>query len=103
MERNYTVMAFEFDAEKSAANLEKHGVDFLQAQELWQDPERVVVPARSALERRQMLVARWRGQIWAAVFTERGQKVRISSVRRARDNEQAAYEQNDSQEPGTKV
>jgi uncharacterized protein len=61
------------------------------------------VPARSEREPRQTVVARWQGKIWAAIFTERGQDVRIISVRRARDYEKAAYEQDDSQEPGTEV
>ena len=33
-------MEFEFDPAKSESNLEKHGVDFVQAQQLWQDPMR---------------------------------------------------------------
>ena len=40
-------MEFEFDPLKSASNREKHGVDFDQAQELWQDPMRIEVPART--------------------------------------------------------
>ena len=39
-------MEFEFDPAKSASNQEKHGVDFVQAQQLWQDPMRIEVPAR---------------------------------------------------------
>lgn len=35
---------FEFDAGKSAANAAKHGIDFVQAQQLWQDPMRVDIP-----------------------------------------------------------
>ncbi len=31
---------FEYDDEKSTLNLEKHGIDFVAAQELWIDPER---------------------------------------------------------------
>ena len=30
---------FEFDGDKSQANLEKHGIDFLDAQEFWKDPD----------------------------------------------------------------
>ena len=32
------LMEFEFDPVKSASNLRKYGIDFLQAQSLWQDP-----------------------------------------------------------------
>jgi hypothetical protein len=41
-------MDFEFDAAKSAANLKKHGIDFIGAQALWSDPDRLRSrPARS--------------------------------------------------------
>ena len=36
-------MDFEFDPAKSAANLKKHGIDFLGAQALWSDPDRLEV------------------------------------------------------------
>jgi uncharacterized DUF497 family protein len=32
-------MDFEFDRAKSAANLKKHGIDFIGAQALWSDPD----------------------------------------------------------------
>jgi len=32
-------VAFEFDPEKSAANLAKHGIDFEAAQALWLDDD----------------------------------------------------------------
>ncbi|MSO62009.1 MAG: hypothetical protein EXQ50_07965 [Acidobacteria bacterium] len=31
-------MEFEFDPAKSAANKAKHGIDFVEAQEFWNDP-----------------------------------------------------------------
>ena len=40
-------MDFEFDPAKSAANLEKHGIDFIGAQALWSDTERLEIAARS--------------------------------------------------------
>jgi uncharacterized protein len=86
-------MEYEFDAAKSAANRAKHGLDFSEAQKLWQDTDAVEIPARSAVEPRKMLVARVRGKIWSAIFTERENKIRIISVRRARTSEEAIYEQ----------
>ena len=38
---------FEFDPNKSASNLEKHGIDFITAQQLWQDDYRLAVPAKT--------------------------------------------------------
>jgi uncharacterized DUF497 family protein len=40
-------MQFEFDPNKSESNRIKHGIDFMQAQRLWEDPDRLVVPART--------------------------------------------------------
>lgn len=46
------LMDFEFDAAKSAANLTKHGIDFVGAQASWRDPDRIEIPARSVDEPR---------------------------------------------------
>ena len=37
-------MKFEYDPDKSAANREKHGIDFDEAQALWNDPYRGRMP-----------------------------------------------------------
>ena len=91
-------MEYEFDEAKNAANKAKHGLDFSEAQRLWQDVDAVEIPAKSAVEQRKMLLARIKGKIWSAIFTERENKVRIISVRRARTNEEAIYEQTEDQQ-----
>jgi uncharacterized protein len=83
---------FEYDAEKSAANAAKHGIDFVQAQRLWQDPMRVEIPARTVDEPRWLVVGRIDGRHWSAVVTGRQEVTRIISVRRAREEEVAIYE-----------
>jgi uncharacterized DUF497 family protein len=85
-------MEFEFDPVKSASNHEKHGVDFVQAQELWLDPLRVEVPARTTGEPRWLVIGRMGGRYWSAVVTYRQDRTRIISVRRARDEEIRIYE-----------
>ncbi|MGH8997482.1 MAG: BrnT family toxin [Acidimicrobiales bacterium] len=85
-------MDFEFDPVKSSATRAKHGLDFVQAQELWNDPMRVEVEARTTDERRWLVVGRIGGQYWSAVVTYRAEKVRIISVRRSRVEEVAIYE-----------
>jgi uncharacterized DUF497 family protein len=82
---------FEFDAAKSAANLEKHGIDFIGAQALWSDPDRLEVPAGSLNEPRTQVIGRIDDVVWPAFVTMRGDRTRIISVRRARDEEKAAY------------
>lgn len=86
-------MDFEFDPSKSAANLEKHGIDFIGAQALWTDADRLEIPARSLDEPRVQVIGRISDVVWSAFTTVRGDRIRIISVRRARDEEKAAYHQ----------
>lgn len=85
------LMDFEFDPAKSAANLEKHGIDFISAQALWSDPDRLEVPARSLDEPRTQVIGRIDDVVWSAFVTVRDDRIRIISVRRARDEEKTAY------------
>jgi len=85
-------MQFEFDSQKSELNKTKHGIDFIAAQQLWEDLNRVVVPARTSDEPRYLLIGRVSGKHWSVVFTVRGEAVRIISVRRSRPEEIEIYE-----------
>ena len=84
-------MDFEFDSAKSAANLDRHGIDFYRAQALWSDPDRLEIPARSIDESRSQVIGRIGDVVWSAFITMRSDRIRIISVRRARDEEKAAY------------
>lgn len=86
------MLEFEFDPDKSAANEEKHGISFTQAEDLWNDPLRVEVPARTVDEERWLVIGRIEGRHWSAVVTYRDGRVRLISVRRSRDEEVAIYE-----------
>lgn len=85
-------MEFEFDAAKSIANAQKHGIDFLRAQDLWLDEMRLEIPARTEDEAHWLLVAKVDGKHWAAIYARRAGGIRIISVRRARAEERAWYE-----------
>jgi uncharacterized DUF497 family protein len=87
-----TGMNFEFDQQKSISNQEKHGIDFLEAQYLWLDPERIVIPARTLDEVRYLMIARINNVFWSAIYTSRGNTIRIISVRKARQNEKEIYQ-----------
>ena len=84
-------MTFEFDKQKSKVNKEKHGIDFGDAQCIWEDPECVMIPARTIDKSRYLLIGKYDNKIWSAIFTLRNQKIRIISVRRARKNEEEIY------------
>ncbi|MDZ4870746.1 MAG: hypothetical protein CLLPBCKN_000134 [Chroococcidiopsis cubana SAG 39.79] len=85
-------MKFEFDEIKSQSNREKHGIDFVEAQELWEDPQRLKIPARTEDEPRYLVVGRIGDKHWSAAIAYRNEKIRIISVRRARQEEVAMYE-----------
>lgn len=85
-------MPFEFDPLKSAANLAKHGIDFQQAQALWEDARLLEAPARTEGEPRFMAVGMIGQKHWSAIYVYRGDRVRIISVRRARSEEIDYYE-----------
>ena len=88
---NYT-MEFEFDPAKSQTNKDKHGIDFIEAQRLWDDPDFVEIPARVSDEPRFMVIGRISGKHWSGVITYRTNRVRIISVRCSRPEEIGYYE-----------
>lgn len=85
-------MEFEYDPAKSAANAEKHGIDFEAAQAIWDDPDAIDAPALETVEPRFLVVGRMDGKHWTAVVTYRKASIRIISVRRARKKEIEGYE-----------
>jgi uncharacterized DUF497 family protein len=85
-------MEFEFDPRKSAANKRKHGIDFVEAQALWDDPDLIEIPARTEDEPRFLVVGMIVGKHWSGVITYRDDNIRIISVRRSRKEEVEIYE-----------
>ena len=83
---------FEYDESKSLANLEKHGIDFIAAQELWIDPEALEVKAKSGDEERFIVIGMIQDKHWSAVITYRDENIRLISVRRSRNQEVLLYE-----------
>ena len=86
-------MTFECDENKNAINQEKHGISFQEAQRLWDDAGLIVLPSRFPDEDRFLAIETIDSKHWTAIFTERGEDIRIISVRRARQNERDLYEQ----------
>ena len=84
--------AFEFDETKSQSNFLKHGIDFVDAQALWNDPSLLEIPAKTENEPRFLMIGLVAGKYWSAVITYRGVNVRLISVRRSRTEEVSLYE-----------
>ena len=85
-------MQFEFDPEKNNKNKEKHGIDFYEARALWDDPDLIEIPAKTADEPRFLVTGRIDEKHWSGVITYRGDRIRIISVRRSRKEEIETYE-----------
>ena len=85
-------MDFDFDPQKSASNREKHGIDFIEAQALWDDPNLIEIPARVTDEPRFLVIGRIAETHWSGVITYRDDLIRIISVRRSRKEEIDLYE-----------
>lgn len=85
-------MEYEYYPSKSKVNKEKHGIDFIAAQALWDDPDALEIPLVVDDEPRSLVFGVIQGKHWCAIITRRNEKIRIISVRRARDKERALYE-----------
>ena len=85
-------MEFEFDPKKSDGNKQKHGLDFHEAQALWNDPDFIEISVQTIDEPRYLVIGMIEGKHWSGVIAYRDDKVRIISVRRSRKEEVEIYE-----------
>lgn len=85
-------MEFEFDENKSRANGEKHGIDFNEIQALWEDPDRIEIPAKTVDENRSIVIGKLLHVHWSVIITYRENRIRIISARRSRKEEVQIYE-----------
>jgi uncharacterized protein len=85
---------FEFDPDKSASNKLKHGIDFIESQDLWQVRAVVVRSDRSGEGRYARIAMHRDGNLWTAIYTHRETSIRIISVRKASRSDRKLYEEN---------
>lgn len=84
---------FEWDENKRNYNLEKHGIDFIDIISLFEDPNRIEFKNIRQGERRIQTIGMVEDVVLFLVYTLRGKKKRIISVRRASKNERKAYDE----------
>ncbi len=84
---------FEWDENKQKYNFDKHGIDFIDIIEIFDDPNRIEFENTRNGEKRFQTIGTVNGVILFLVYTSRGTKKRIISVRRASKNERKAYEE----------
>ncbi len=85
-------MEFEFDPKKSEANKTKHGIDFIEAQALWNDPDIIEIPVKTSDEVRFLVIGTIADKHWSGIITYRSDRIRIISVRRSRKEEVDLHE-----------
>lgn len=85
-------MEFEFDPTKSDSNKKKHGIDFYEAQALWNDSDFIEIPLKTIDEPRFLVIGRISEKHWSAIITYRSENIRIISARRSRKEEVNIYE-----------
>ncbi len=86
------MFSFEFDEAKSKSNSLKHGIDSIEAQLLWLDPDLLEVPAKTLDEPRYLIIGKILDKHWSAVVAYRDENIRIISVRKSRVEEIELYE-----------
>jgi hypothetical protein len=87
---------FEWDPAKGEANRRRHGVAFREAISVFMDPLSIIIPDpdHSVEEERFLLLGEnHRGQLLVVSHTDRQDRIRIISVRKADRRERREYEQ----------
>ena len=84
---------FEWNQQKSELNKKKHGVSFQEALEIWQTVNLTASDIASSKdgESRSATIGFVRGKLHTVIWTKREDKIRIISVRRARDGEKEVF------------
>lgn len=96
MDFQYSIQGveFEWDANKARSNLEKHGVTFTEAAEVFFDPFYVEGDATTDNEQRNFIIGYSNAQrLLLVVYVERRARNRIISARKVTRSERKSYEQ----------
>ena len=87
------VRAFEWDEDKRLLNINKHGIDFEVAKNVFRDPAAYTFTSpHPAFERRYVTIGMAQGIVIAVISTLRGDTIRIISARAARREERRRYD-----------
>jgi uncharacterized DUF497 family protein len=86
------MLLFEWFSEKERLIAEKHGLTMEMVKQIFDDPLRIVQhdEAHSGLEERWQTLGKVKGVLFA-VYTERGEKIRIITAREATPQERRIY------------
>jgi uncharacterized DUF497 family protein len=86
-------MTFEWDEEKRLKNIESHSIDFVRAKEIWKNPVLEILSSQAHHgEDRFLAIGQTEDSLITVIYTWRGDKRRLISARKARNNEKKHYE-----------
>jgi uncharacterized DUF497 family protein len=91
------MLSFEWDSTKAKKNIKIHGVSFDEASTAFKDTLSLTIydPLHSDDEHRQILIGNsYQNRLLVIVHTERRDKIRIISARKATKHERNQYEEN---------
>ena len=89
-------LQFEWDETKATANLRKHDVSFEEAITIFSDPNALTIFDVGHLDEEDRFIdigLSTSGRVLVVVYTERGERIRIISCRKATPTERRQYEQ----------
>ncbi len=87
---------FEWDEDKAKANFKHHKISFDEAKTVFDDPFTITIddPKHSIIEERFVDIGNSsKGRILVVVYTQRGDRIRLISCRKASDWERKIYEE----------
>ena len=85
-------MSLEWDQNKNIINIKKHGIDFYDADKIFKNPILTKIDERiDYKEKRWIGIGRLEKVTVVLIFTKRGKKIRIISIRKANKIERRIY------------
>ena len=88
-----------WDEAKRKTNLEKHGLDFADADMVYEDPRKITFqsPRKGEAREQDIAMVAVRGRVLTLIYVDRGTDIQVISFRVASRVEREVYEQ--AQEP----
>jgi uncharacterized DUF497 family protein len=87
-------MAYQWDRDKAAANLNKHGIDFADAVSVFSDDLAITITDERFDEERLITIGMDSfGRVLVVVYTWRNDEIRLISARKATRHEQQQYKE----------
>ncbi len=95
-------MKFEWDENKNKSNLEKHGIDFNQAKEVFNDKDKIEITDKREDygEERTKIIGKAMDLLLSVIYTMRDATVRLISARASSRKERKDYNNNKTTQNG---